>query len=448
MAEIKGRNASLQQIPRQGLILSAQMQQKLQLLQMGFGDLDHFINEEIERNPYLSRLYDTSPNMVGTATPSAMAALEPLDLAHINQGPTLQQYLCEQINSIFPKQEQRHIAVYLSEQLDKSGYFIADLDQCADLLGVTVDLVLAIFSQLQTFDPPGLFARTLAECLELQLKRQNLFDPVFARLLQGLDLLGRRDYEALARKCGISEEALRQRLAQIRKLDPKPGLAFDHTHDRLDNPVLIADVFVDIFDDETLNVALNPATLPKVIINEDYSKIVGTTATERQFIKHSQSRAHWLIRTLDERARSMLTISTAIMKAQKAFLHEGATALKPLTLANIAAETGFHLSTISRAIAGKYARLRKNGKDQGIYALRHFFSAALGNRSRKVDFATKAIEARLAQMITTEQMPLTDADLVNALKQEGILISRRTIAKYRQNLRLASSHQRKRAKRL
>jgi len=424
-----------------------QMRQKLHLLRMSGRDLEDFVNGEIERNPFLLRRQDATVGLGVTGlTTSPMPDL--LDQAQVNQRPTLQAHVREQISVNFSKQQERHIALYLSDGLDENGYFDGDFDQCADLLGVDVDLVANVFLRLQKLEPPGLFARTLAECLRLQLEYKNQFDSVFAQLLQELTKVARRDYEILARLCGISQGELKHRLAQIKKLNPKPGLIFDFHPESFDNPVILPDAFVDARPDGSLHVTLNRATLPKLIMNEDYKKIVGSSKSECQFIKQYRNRAHWLIRTLDERAQILLTIFTSIMEEQTDFLHKGETALKPLNLSNIAEKTGMHVSTISRAIAEKYVVLSQNGKERGLYALRRFFSAPLGRNAQKSAFASKAVEARLAQIIAAEKTPLSDAALVEILKSEGIIIARRTIAKYRENLRLAPSHQRRKSRKV
>jgi len=434
---------------RQRLALTAQMQQKLQLLHMSSSDLNHFIAKALERNPLLvSRPSQptTSYTDMGGYNHQASSISDLLDKKSIRQRPTLQEHVREQIIFSFPNAQERAVAFYLSDVLDEEGYFRAQLAQCAHHLGVTENLVDKVFSRCQNFDPPGLFARSLAECLALQLKRLDLFDVAFAKLLQNLTLLAQRDFSQLARLCNLTQDELMRRCATLKKLDPKPGLAFAASHEGMDNPPIITDAFLDLKENGQCHVTLNDAALPKLILHQDYSHIVGATKEERQFITTCRMQAHGLIRALDARAQTLLNVISAIVNVQKDFLYTGPLSLQPLTLTHIATTTGLHESTISRAIAHKYVTLRQDDRERGTYPLHYFFSNALPSIKGKTSYAAKAIEARLAQLIATEGTPLSDEALAKLLREEGVAIARRTITKYREKLHIAPSNQRKREK--
>jgi len=352
--------------------------------------------------------------------------------------PTLFEHLREQILFSFAKPQERQIAFALSDELDEAGYFHGDLASLARELDARPNLIEAIFTKLQNFDPPGIFARSLAECLRLQLERHGQFDPVFAKLLQKLPLLARRDFASLAQFCGIHADELTHRLALIKKLNPKPGLAFGSAHEQEISP-LIADAFIDILEDGSWHVALNETMLPRLILEPHYNHI-GEAKEERQFIKIWAGEAHQLIHALEARAQTLFKVINATLEVQKDFLTRGAIALKPLTLKQIARATNLHESTISRTIAHKYVTIRQNGINHATYALRHFFSSALQPRKGGEPHASAAIQARLTQLIADELTPLSDEKLTQSLREQGVEIARRTVTKYRERLHIAPSH--------
>jgi len=450
IAQLVGQNVGVIVANRQRLGLSAQMRQQLQLLQMPSVDLAKFVASEMEHNPLLAIASHKGAG-VGAETAGLNAQdfsiTELLDRQGAYLPPTLHSHVREQIIFSFSKSQEQRIAFYLSDGLDDSGYFEGELAGCARQFGVKVELVRQIFSRLQNFDPPGLFARSLAECMEIQLKRQGMFDPAFAQLLQHLPLLARRDFSRLAQLTGLGLDELMRRIELIQRLEPKPGLAFASSYQNMDNPVIIADAFIDVEAQGGYHVELNDATLPKLILDQNYSQIVGANGQEQQFIKNCLAHARWLIRALDARAETLLKVISAIMAVQKDFLLPQTVAdpcaLKPLTLAQIAAATGLHESTISRTIANKYVMIRQNGSRHALHALRYFFSTALASLSGNESHAARAIEARIARLIATEATPLSDASLAQLLKQQGIVIARRTVTKYRERLRIAPSYQRR-----
>jgi len=432
-APLLGQTAGVHVANRQRLALSAQMRQKLHLLHLPAFELIRFIGGEMERNPLLASL----PRQNSNGQDSAIFDL--IDKQAANRSPTLHEHLSEQIIFSFRNAQERHIAFTLSDELNEAGYFSGDLASLARELDVEPNFIEAIFSKLQNFDPPGIFARSLSECLRLQLERQELFDPVFAKLLQGLSLLAQHDLPRLARMSAITQDELTCRLALIKKLNPKPGLAFGSAHEQ-DSPPLIADAFIEILKDGEWYVTLNEAMLPKLILNQNYSSPVRGTKEERQFIKIWAGEAHQLIHALEARAQTLLKVINATLEVQKDFLSQGSISLKPLTLKQIARATNLHESTISRSIAHKYVTIRQDGINQATYALRHFFSGKLQPRKGAEPYAAAAIRARLAQLISGESIPLSDEKLAQCLREQGVAIARRTVTKYREKLHIAPSH--------
>jgi RNA polymerase sigma-54 factor len=295
---------------------------------------------------------------------------------------------------------------------------------------------------VQGFDPPGVCARNLTECLAIQLKELDRFDPAMAALVAHLDLLAKRDLAALRRICAVSEEDLTDMIAEIRQLNPKPGLAFGST---LVQPI-VPDVFVRAGPDGGFLIELNSDTLPKVLVNQTYHSAVAKTAKnekDKTYLADCLQTATWLIRALDQRAKTILKVATEIVRQQDGFFAHGVQHLRPLNLKTIADAISMHESTVSRVTANKYM-----ATNRGIFELKYFFTSSIASSDGGEAHSAEAVRHRIRQLIDAEspEQVLSDDTIVEKLREAGIDIARRTVAKYREAMRISSSVQRRREK--
>jgi RNA polymerase sigma-54 factor len=344
--------------------------------------------------------------------------------ARLSQPKTLRDHLIEQLHLDLPHGPDRLIGLHLIDLVDEAGYLREPLGEVSARLGCSLEAVEAVLQRLQQFDPPGVFARSLKECLALQLREANRLDPAMAALLDHLDLLVEADMATLARRCGTAEDDLPDMIAEIKALYPKPGLAY------ASEP--IAAVVPDIFVQRTTDgwrVELNATTLPRVLINHNYYVEL----------------CNWLVKALDQRARTLLKVAEAVVAHQLSCLEHGVHHLRPLLLRDIAESTELHESTVSRATADKYL-----ATPRGNFPFRYFFSNALPAVAGGAGHATEAIRQQIKAMIEREERAnvLSDDQIVEALRRAGVAIARRTVAKYRDAMAIPSSVQRRRAKAL
>ena len=297
---------------------------------------------------------------------------------------------------------------------------------------------------MQTFDPAGICARNLSECLALQLREKNRLDPAMQKLLDNLTLLADSRFDELQRKCGVDKDDLRQMIAEIRELNPKPGSGFSHEISQAVEP----DVFVRRLPDGNWHVELNMANFPKVMVNKRYyQKITAETRNvqDKKYLSEQFGSASWLVRALEQRAETLLKVCGELVKQQDAFFRLGVRYLKPMTLKAIAAETGYHESTISRVTNGKYLLCPR-----GTFELKYFFTSALQrSEGGGEDVSSQSVKHYISEMIdkeTESNIFLSDDEIVYLLKERNITVARRTVAKYREALGIASSPKRKRIK--
>jgi RNA polymerase sigma-54 factor len=362
--------------------------------------------------------------------------------AFVSAELTLAAHLAEQMALAVPDPARRMIGQYLIDLVDEAGYLSGDLSSVSEKLGAPAAEIEAVVAILQTFDPPGVCARNLTECLAIQLKDRNRFDPAMQALVGRLDLLAKRDLAALRRICGVGDEDLTEMIAEIRALNPKPGLAFGST---VVQPI-VPDVFVRPAPDGSFIVELNSDTLPKVLVNQVYHAKLSKNAvkdTDKNFLTESMQSATWLIRALDQRAKTILKVSAEIVKQQDAFFMRGVQHLKPLNLKTIADAISMHESTVSRVTANKYM-----ATNRGIFELKYFFTSAISASDGGDAHSAEAVRHRIKQLIDAESPSniLSDDTIVEILRGAGIDIARRTVAKYRDALRIPSSVQRRREK--
>ncbi len=455
----------------QSLVMTPQLQQAIKFLQMSNLELKAFIEEEIERNPLLERAGDPPAEPPAEpAAPRPEAADEPVAMvpelrdsgwqsdrsgsrlpaadqefaATVGEEPTLASHLTDQLNIAITDPRRRLIGANLIGLIDEAGYLVADLEQLAESLGVSVELIAEVLRELQGFDPPGVFARDLRECLSLQLKDKDRFDPAMERLVDNLTLVARRDFAALSALCGVDLDDVRDMIAELRRLNPKPGNAFGTV---VVQPV-IADVIVKPAPDGAWLVELNSETLPRLLMNSQYYATVSRrplNQADRLYLGECHANANWLLRSLDQRARTILAVAREIVRQQDGFLVHGIKALRPLNLKIIADAISMHESTVSRVTSNKYI-----ATPRGTFEMKYFFTAAISSAEGGDSHSAEAVRHRIKEMVDREPpgSALSDTEIVDRLRQDGIDIARRTVAKYRDALGIPSSVQRQREHRL
>jgi RNA polymerase sigma-54 factor len=362
--------------------------------------------------------------------------------AFISSETTLADWLREQLTLAIVDPVRRMIGQYLIDLVDEAGYLSAELSAVAEKLGTSVAEIEAVLGILQGFEPAGICARDLAECLAIQLKERNRYDPAMQAMVTRLDLLARRDFAALKKICGVGDDDLADMIAEIRQLNPKPGLAFGSA---IVQPI-VPDVFVRSGPDGGWLVELNSDTLPKVLINQSYFAEVSATArrdTDKSYLAECLQNATWLVRALDQRARTILKVSNEIVRQQDAFFARGVEHLRPLNLKTVAEAIGMHESTVSRVTANKYM-----ATSRGIFELKYFFTSAIAASHGGEAHSAEAVRHRIKQLIDAELAAdvLSDDTIVEKLREADIDIARRTVAKYREAMRIPSSVQRRREK--
>jgi RNA polymerase sigma-54 factor len=362
--------------------------------------------------------------------------------AFVSAETTLASHLADQLLLAVHDPVQRMIGQHLIDLVDEAGYLAGDLASIAEKLGAPLAEVEAVLTIVQTFEPSGVAARNLAECLAIQLKEHDRFDPAMQAMVGHLDLLARRDVAALKKICGVDDADLADMIAEIRALNPKPGLAFGST---LVQP-MVPDVFVRQAADGSYAVELNADTLPKVLVDQSYFAVVSKTAkneTEKSYLNECLQTATWLVRALDQRAKTILKVATEIVRQQDGFFAHGVQHLRPLNLKTVADAIGMHESTVSRVTANKYM-----ATSRGIFELKYFFTSSIASADGGEAHSAEAVRHRIRQLIDDEAPDgiLSDDTIVERLRAAGIDIARRTVAKYREAMKIPSSVQRRREK--
>jgi len=485
----------------QSLVMTPQLQQAIKLLQLSNMELAEYVEGELERNPLLERddngaadsdgPVEKADDRASSALDEAMAredfgtaadmdaghedlyadegradkiaeapaASSPLtDWTKAGNGgreigddmegalaalPTLKDHLENQLHIAALAPAQRFIAVVLIESVDEAGYLRADLSEIAERLGITLDECEAVLKVLQGFDPAGVFARDLAECLSLQLKERNRLDPAMQAMLARLDLVAKRDMNGLASVCGLEADDIIEMIAEIRALNPKPGQAFDT------EPVqsVVPDVYIREGSDGAWNVELNSDTLPRVLVNSRYYSEINASARskdDKTYITECMNNANWLVKSLDQRARTILKVAGEIVRQQDAFLTHGVRHLRPLNLKTIADAISMHESTVSRVTSNKYV-----ATPRGLFELKYFFTASIAAMNGGEAHSAEAVRDRIKELIDNEREDvLSDDRIVALLTAAGINIARRTVAKYREALHIPSSVERRRQRHL
>lgn len=358
--------------------------------------------------------------------------------------PTLKDHLLPQLHLVLDTPAELMVGQYLLDLLDDAGYLRADLAEVGQRFNACEQFIGNVVAKLQTCEPAGVFARSLAECLALQLMERNRLDPMMQRFLDHLDLLASHNLAALRRVTGADAEDIGDMIAEIRALDPKPGLKFGQT------PLqpLVPDVLVRASKDGGWLIELNSETLPKVLVNRTYYAKVASRARaegDRAYLTDCLQTANWLVKSLDQRARTILRVSEEIVRQQDRFFAYGIQHLRPLNLRTVAEAIDMHESTVSRVTSNKYM-----STPRGIFELKYFFTSGIASAEQGEMHSSEAVRYRIKAMIDAEspETVLSDDKIVEKLKFEGVDIARRTVAKYREAMGIRSSVQRRREKRM
>lgn len=358
--------------------------------------------------------------------------------------PSLFQLLEQQISGRFASPADQKLARILCDSLDGAGYFRGDLTDIAARLGVDKQRLIPLLQKMKTFEPSGIFAENLSECLKIQLQDLNRCDPAIACLLDNLDLLACRNFKELKKVCNISDEDLASMIADIKSLNPKPAAAYS-----VDNPdYIIPDVFVRRHKDGSFHLELNSLSLPRLLINHRYYAELLKTANgakqAKRYLKENLSSANFLIRAMHQRATTILRVSEEIVRLQRDFFEHGIEQLRPLSLKDIAYNLEMHESTVSRVTTRKYMQTPR-----GLFELKFFFSQAAGTYNGDEETSTLTIKHKIKNLINEESPSniLSDDKIVELLAAQSIKIARRTVAKYRESMNIPTSAERKRLKR-
>lgn len=482
----------------QSLVMTPQLQQAIRMLQLSNQELAEFVEEEIERNPLLVKVEDEGPAVplqpelsdrpdplvldessglthardqldapgddvfepgtgsdaglpAGLSGPSAQtdwsgvqSTGEGADFdyaANLSGEATLHEHLHAQLAYAGLSAADRLIAARLIDETDETGYLRTPVEEIAAALGAEQANVEAVLAVCQGFDPTGVMARSVPECLALQLRERGRLDPAMQAMLDNLHLVARRDIRALVEACGVDRADIEDMLAELRQLSPKPGGGFS-----TERTIAVApDVFVRELPNGMFAVELNSDTLPRVLMDKAYYAEVSALQmrdSEKQFISECAASASWLVKSLDQRARTILKVAGEIVRQQDGFFAYGVAHLRPLNLKQVADAIEMHESTVSRVTTNKYM-----ATPRGLFEFKYFFSAAIPATAGGEGHSAEAVRHRIRNLIEQEKPDdvLSDDQIVEILTGFGIDIARRTVAKYRESLNIPSSVQRRRA---
>jgi RNA polymerase sigma-54 factor len=481
----------------QSLVMTPQLQQAIKLLALSNLEIEGVIAEEIERNPLLEALpaAEDGPALAAEAPPPARdepagadelvmggestgeAALDvditaerfddgpsdsagPIDGAlgmagagngGSEDGPdfdsfaeadaSLHDHLRAQAGSALSGTDLL-IVEHLIDQIDEAGYLTVTLREISDRLGAPLARVEQALSVIHTFDPTGVGARDLAECIALQAKEADRYDPCMARLIDNLDLVARGELARLKRMCGVDDEDMADMIRELRGYDPKPGCRFGGEPMQ----AVVPDLYIARAKDGW-RIEINSATLPRVLVNRRYYAELSSGKQDKAskaWLGEMLASANWLVKALDQRQRTIIRVATEIVKQQEAFFLHGVAHLRPLTLARVAEAIEMHESTVSRVTSNKYLSCAR-----GLFELKYFFTSAIQSADGGDAVSAQAVKQAIRALIANEGAKiLSDDTLVDLLNAKGFDIARRTVAKYREALGIGSSVQRRRTRAL
>jgi len=445
------------------LQLSPQLIELLKLLQLPRLELEQLIRTELEQNPLLEEVEtdedEPEPEPAedtesGDEFEWAEYLQDDLESGYkpdrrrtedfTQQIPAvpnrLRDHLMTQVHLKSESSEQTLIGEYIVDSLDEDGYLRSlTLEEIAGVLGVELEKVESALALVQSLDPPGVGARDLKECLLIQLRSGGKHDGIEMKIVEDhLNDLKNKRYQAIMRSLKISDKTLEKAVSVISSLQPRPGSGIWGPEVRYVAP----DVLIERAEEE-FRVFLNETSIPHLRISRSYKDVLsdlkGRSKQEKDFVRKRLASARFLINGLDERRRTIMKVMNFIAENQRDFLERGVTFLRPMTLRTVADALGIHESTVSRVIRGKYVQT-----PQGVYNLKYFFSAAVKS-DHPEDVSARSVRARIAELISNEdkKKTLSDKKIAEILKREGYEVARRTVGKYREELKILPSKMRR-----
>lgn len=363
-------------------------------------------------------------------------------------GETLAEHLHAQIGAVTSDPALLFAARWLIDHVDEAGYLATTLEEAGSALGLPLVAMQAALAQVQSLDPTGVGARSLGECIALQAREADRYDPCMARLIENLDLLARGEIARLKRLCQVDDEDFADMLRELRGYDPKPGLRFGSGPAEAVVPDILVQAVIGEDGTPGWDIALNPATLPRLVVNRRYyveMRHACVAKDAKAWLGERLADANWLLKALDQRQKTILKVAAEIVKQQEGFFQLGVAHLKPLTLRTVAEAISMHESTVSRVTSNKYLHCAR-----GTFELKYFFTSGVASSDGESAVSAEAVKAAIRQLIDAEDAKavLSDDALVDLLKGRGFDLARRTVAKYREAIGLGSSVQRRRQKTL
>ncbi len=444
----------------QSIVMTPQLRQAIKLLQFSNLELSSYIDEEIEKNPFLEKKNNSLEISKESSFENTSDTEQRWDLNSKNKNnnfqyddiskiedrigepkKTLRNYLLDQILLEIPVGENRKIALLLLDIIEPSGWININLDEFIDKNNISREKILLVLKKLQKLEPCGIFARNLGECLRIQLNEKKLLNKANYKLTENLGLLAKGEIKKLCKITGLNEKMLSIEINNIKKLNPKPAEEFSDYDFRIDPPdVMISNT------EKGWKVELNRSTLPTLFIQESFADEVKSNNKndDKKFVNESVNSARWLLRAIEQRNSTTLKIAVQILKKQKSFFKDGPGHLKPLVLRDVAEAVNMHESTVSRVTRSKLLQT-----PWGIFQMKDFFSSSLGESDQEAH-AAKTVRTLLKEIIENEKdsKPYSDDQISKIFKQKGVNVARRTVAKYREMLNIPSSAERKRLMRL
>lgn len=479
----------------QNLVMTPQLQQAIKLLQFSNIELSEFITKELEENPLLMEK-ETDPNSVTDHSPqderkdkedlwSVDDAEKKMDEENTenlwtNDSKTdnpsysntektitnpsasysdfnnttdiiektlaneisLRHHLLEQLSIDIEDPTDRLVGSILIDMVDEAGYIDKNIEDIAKIVNCDCIYLERLVQKLQQFDPVGVFARDLQECLTLQLREQNLLDSKMLLLLENLEMIASQSFDQLMDILDVEFDELKDMVMIIKELNPKPGFEFSHNEAQ----TVVPDLILTKMPDESWSVEINPDTLPKIAVDHGFYKQVSTSPQKKEEKKYLEERAqsaNWLIRSLEQRTETILKVTAEIIRRQSDFFTHGVEYLKPLTLREVAEIVDMHESTISRVTTNKYI-----STPRGTFELKYFFSTSLSSNLGDDCHSALSVKQKIKDLIDKETIDniYSDEKIAQILQEQNIDIARRTVAKYRESMNIPTSSVRKKSK--
>ncbi|MFI4983811.1 MAG: RNA polymerase factor sigma-54 [Rickettsiales bacterium] len=455
---------SLSQKISQGLVFSKQMQQSLKILQMTTPELLSEMQNEALNNPFLEveLREDLVSNTVLVKNENAEVPEQQNQWQeenylryeknfkisdsskdflsnYSNDNISLKEHLTRQLSIELTDPKPRFVGLYVTDLLDDNGYLLEGAADICNNIKVSEAMLNEVLLVLRKLDPIGCYAFDLKECLTLQLKENGFYNDKFALLLDNLGLIAKGEVAKLQKLMGVTEEKLKRMIVAIKELDPKPGRNFGTESTRTN----IADAFINITDKGDIKVTLNTENLPKIFVNSKYFESIFTRTKakeEKKFCTDKLQSANFIVRAVAQRNESLLKITSEIANRQFDFFRKGVSYLRPMTLNDISKEVGLHESTVSR-ISNKII-----ATPMGVFELKYFFSNSLSSSITDDQISTKAVKLKIKELIDKETIVIADDEIAKVMFEQGIKISRRTVAKYREQMQIPASNIRRRLK--